>query len=134
MTKRTPFAAYAVELRKKKGVTQAVAAEAIGMERGTLAGIETGHDLPGRDNLAAMADYYGVSLDSFRNLAKDHNFNTQGPSKVRDNDGGSEVVRIWGDLSAEAQGIILNTARALFAAGGNMVRTKAPGRRRKVAE
>lgn len=39
------------------------AADAIGISRSTLANIESGGDLPGRETLKAIADYYQVSVD-----------------------------------------------------------------------
>lgn len=39
------------------------AAEAIGISRSTLSSIENGHDLPGRDTLFAIANFYNVSTE-----------------------------------------------------------------------
>jgi len=50
-------------LRKKKGITQAEAAEGIGIARPTLTNIERGRDPPGRETLIALAAYYETSLD-----------------------------------------------------------------------
>ncbi|HQU05417.1 MAG TPA: helix-turn-helix transcriptional regulator [Acidocella sp.] len=50
-------------LRLNRKVPQAVVAEAIGVSRSHLANIERGNDLPGREVLVALADYYEVSLD-----------------------------------------------------------------------
>lgn len=50
-------------LRSRKGVTAEVAADVIGISRGFLSGIETGSDVPGRDTLIAIADYYSVAVD-----------------------------------------------------------------------
>lgn len=51
------------DLRKQRSVAQATVAEAVGISRSYLAGIETGKDLPGRETLMALADYFGVDLD-----------------------------------------------------------------------
>lgn len=50
-------------LREQKGLTQAVAAEEIGISRAHLTKIETGRDAPGRATLMAIATYFNVSLD-----------------------------------------------------------------------
>jgi transcriptional regulator with XRE-family HTH domain len=49
--------------RRKQNVSQAEAAEAIGISRAHLANIETGRDHPGRATLMAIAAYYRASLD-----------------------------------------------------------------------
>jgi transcriptional regulator with XRE-family HTH domain len=51
------------DLRKKKGITQAEAAEGIGIARPTLTNIERGRDPPGRETLLAIAAYYGINLN-----------------------------------------------------------------------
>jgi len=50
-------------LRKQRDETQAVVAEAIGIERATLTGIERGSAAPGRMTLFALATYFNVSAD-----------------------------------------------------------------------
>lgn len=44
-------------------LTVEVAADAIGISRSYLSGIETGADNPGRETLIAIANYYKVSVD-----------------------------------------------------------------------
>lgn len=51
--------------RISRGLTQAEVAKAIGVARPTLAGIELGHDEPGRRTLIAAAKFFGVPLDAF---------------------------------------------------------------------
>jgi len=51
------------ELRKQRGIAQADVAEAVGISRSFLAGIETGKDLPGRETLMALADHFGVDIN-----------------------------------------------------------------------
>lgn len=58
----TQFATMLRKLRASSGMTQAEAAEAIGIARSTLATYESGKDVPGRDNLAAIAVYYKIGL------------------------------------------------------------------------
>lgn len=50
-------------LRKKKKVTQVVAADGIGISRPTLTNIELGRDPPGRETLIAIAAYYEANLN-----------------------------------------------------------------------
>jgi transcriptional regulator with XRE-family HTH domain len=50
-------------LRKATGEKQAETAAAIGIERATLTGIETGAAMPGRETMTALAKHFGVSLD-----------------------------------------------------------------------
>ena len=51
-------------LRKRtRGLTADDAAAAIGISRPYLSSIENGHDLPGREALAAIARYYDVSSE-----------------------------------------------------------------------
>jgi transcriptional regulator with XRE-family HTH domain len=50
-------------LRKAKEMNQVDVAAALDVGRSTIASIETGSDLPGRDLLVRLADFYGVGLD-----------------------------------------------------------------------
>lgn len=50
-------------LREQKGVSQDVAADACGMSRIALARYETGTRIPRMDKAAALAGYYGVTVD-----------------------------------------------------------------------
>lgn len=80
-------------LRRARGETQAVAAEAIGIERPSLAMIETGRDLPGRDLLIAMATYYGESLDALVAAA-----GTGDPGALTDEE--RDLLAFWRTLEA----------------------------------
>ncbi len=53
-------------LRKERGLTQAVVADAVGIQRPSLSMIEVGRDVPGRETLFALATYYKVSADYLR--------------------------------------------------------------------
>lgn len=50
-------------LREQGGLTQADLSAAVGTSRTHLTNIERGKDLPGRELLVALSDYFGVSLD-----------------------------------------------------------------------
>lgn len=51
------------ELRKQRGATQSEIGAAVGVERATITGIETGAAMPGRETMTALAKLFGVSLD-----------------------------------------------------------------------
>lgn len=51
------------KLRKEKNLTQAEVAEALGVSRPFLTGIERGREYPGRETLMATAIFFNVSLD-----------------------------------------------------------------------
>lgn len=51
------------KLRLARELDQIAVAVAVGKSRGYIAGIENGHDLPGRATLQDLANYYGVSMD-----------------------------------------------------------------------
>ena len=64
-------------------------AEAVGISRSYLSGIETGKDLPGRNIAAKLAKYYGVSLEWLLH-----------------GDRGGPILRSAGPLSPDEQRII----------------------------
>lgn len=49
--------------KEGRRITQAEAAEAVGISRSTLTAYERGHDVPGRDTIRALANFYDVSTD-----------------------------------------------------------------------
>jgi transcriptional regulator with XRE-family HTH domain len=53
-------------LRAEQGITQVDLSAAIGIARSTLAGIERGHYMPGRETLNALADFFRVPVDKLR--------------------------------------------------------------------
>lgn len=63
MVKPTEIGARLRRLRMQRRLKQVDAAEAIGISRSYLSGIETGGDVPGRATLLAFARYYETSLD-----------------------------------------------------------------------
>lgn len=56
-------------LRSRRGWTQMGTARALGVSRSTIASIEAGHDLPGRDLLSAISLLFKVPLDLSTSLA-----------------------------------------------------------------
>ena len=53
-------------LRKDRDMAQVELAAAIGVARSTIAGIERGHYMPGRETLVALADFFAVPVDHLR--------------------------------------------------------------------
>lgn len=51
------------ELRKKRNESQVKVAEAVGITPRQYQRFEAGEQKPGFDNLCALADHFGVSLD-----------------------------------------------------------------------
>ena len=51
------------ELRKEAGETQKMLASAIGMSVNQVIRLEKGEQKPGFDNLWALADHFGVTVD-----------------------------------------------------------------------
>lgn len=51
------------ELRKQRGVSQAVLAERLGMSKSTIGMYETGDITPSLEALNALADYFNVDID-----------------------------------------------------------------------
>jgi transcriptional regulator with XRE-family HTH domain len=63
MSEHQKLGARLKSLRRERKLTQEDAAGAVGLSRSHLAGIERGHDLPGRELLIALANFYRVSVD-----------------------------------------------------------------------
>jgi transcriptional regulator with XRE-family HTH domain len=63
MERRSSLGERLTELRAERHVSVQDAAEAVGVSRSYLSGIENNHDKPGREILVALANYYEVSLD-----------------------------------------------------------------------
>jgi transcriptional regulator with XRE-family HTH domain len=107
-------------LRQARGLKQVEAAEAIGIRRSTLAGIETGGDLPGRETLFAIARFYAVSLDDLEAAAPVPSENAPGEF-VNDPD---ELawLRLWRAMESAERVVLLRRLGAGLGAG-NLVHT-----------
>lgn len=91
-------------LRKARGLTQADAAARIGIGRSTLAGIEAGLAMPGRETQEAIADLFKVPLDHLRRASE-----PGGPSRGQIIDDPDELalVAFWRGLSDEQRTLVL---------------------------
>lgn len=98
-------------LRKERKEAQAVVAEAIGIERPTLTGIELGTAMPGRETLAALATYFNVSRDYLETGAP--------PVGTNIPDGGLQdreyraLLDLWGMLAEDQQRVIVDLMRTM---------------------
>ena len=61
-------------LRKAKGLTQEQLAEAVGTNRATVAGYETGRRNPRLPDLQKFAEFFGIGLDYFGVATSDEVF------------------------------------------------------------
>lgn len=66
MSNAKTFGQAVARLRKDKRLTQVDLAAAIGVSRSTIAGIERGNDMPGRETLTALSDFFGIPMDRLR--------------------------------------------------------------------
>jgi transcriptional regulator with XRE-family HTH domain len=60
-----------VDLRKKKGLSQAELAEAINVSRQAISRWEVGSAIPSADNLMWLSKFYEVSMDELMGVATD---------------------------------------------------------------
>lgn len=60
-----------VDLRKKKGLSQAELAEAINVSRQVISRWEVGSAIPSADNLMWLSKFYEVSMDELMGVATD---------------------------------------------------------------
>ena len=73
-----------LELRKMNGYSQDVLAEKIGVSRQAVSKWERAESSPDTDNLIALAELYGITLDDLLNTSKDVVEITPEPSKKKD--------------------------------------------------
>lgn len=73
-----------LELRKMNGYSQDVLAEKIGVSRQAVSKWERAESSPDTDNLIALAELYGITLDDLLNTTKDVVEITPEPSKKKD--------------------------------------------------
>lgn len=115
MPARTPFSRRVAALRKaQKGRTQDEVAAAIGASRSTVAGWETGGDLPSREMLAALASYYGVSETWLLHGDDD--------DEAKSNDSAADFAalkQLWRQTEASERPTILRMLRAATTSPGD---------------
>jgi transcriptional regulator with XRE-family HTH domain len=89
-------------LRTGRDLTQDAVAQAVGVTRAYLSGLETGADMPGRDLVDKLARYYGISLDWLLN-------GTQAENETE------LLLQAFRDLSGEDRQLLLRVAQRLAA-------------------
>lgn len=92
-------------LRIERGMRQADVAEAIGISRSTLAGIERGIDLPGRETLASIAKFFGASIDYIESGAKPPV--APGAGEFIENPDELALVAFWRSLTPDERRMVL---------------------------
>lgn len=96
-------------LRIASGKTQAEVAETIGIARPTLATFEAGHDVPGRDTLAAIATYYKVGLGELWPAAPPSG--QPGVPQFVDDPDELALLNLWRTLDDGERGLFLRMLR-----------------------
>ena len=104
MKNLTPFARRLRNLRTDINATQAVVADALGIERSYLSKLETSGDMPGRDTLNAIATYYGVTVE-FLMSGDIAPLRPVSGEFIEDADE-LALVRFWRGLSPEAKQLV----------------------------
>ena len=92
------------DLRKGRKLPQIEVAEAVGISRSYLAGIETGGENAGRETLVALADFYGVTIDElYRGTAPT---GPEAPELVEDPDERA-LLAFWRGLDQSQKKLLL---------------------------
>lgn len=107
------------KLRKALDLVQAQLAEQVGVERGTLAGIEVGAYQPGRSTLAALANALGVSMDylEFGSTVTSDDEATQSLEAKQN----TELFAIWAVMNPTEKSALLDYLEQMF--GGRLQAT-----------
>ena len=98
-------------LRKERGLSQHDLAAAIGWERGTIAPIEAGHSLPGRELVQALAQFFQTSADTILGRAGQHQ-----PASAQTDDE-AEVLTLFREADQRGKAAVLATLRAVTNSG-----------------
>jgi transcriptional regulator with XRE-family HTH domain len=110
-------------LRVQKNLTQEALAAEIGVGRSTLAGIETGSAMAGREAIEALATFFEVSVDYLVGNSSDEGLNGDfEPPGQRDHSQQEReaiLVRHWRRLDEHWQNIALELVSNLPKPGGS---------------
>jgi transcriptional regulator with XRE-family HTH domain len=109
---RTPLAHRLVQLRIDRELTQIEVADAVGISRAHLGKIEAGRDMPGREVLEALANFFGVSMDWVQSGLHPTPPTPQGGRLVKDLEQ-LKVLDLWESIPADERPRV---ARMLLAA------------------
>lgn len=58
-------------LRTQRNINQTALAEAIGIQQGMIASMESGHKRPSLETLSRLAEYFGVGFDELMKVTPD---------------------------------------------------------------
>lgn len=117
MSNETSIGRRLQTLRLEKGekqgraLPQAEVSEAVGIARSTLAAYEKGHYLPGRDTLAALANFYDVSIDF---LSGQPVVSPSHTTKLGQTPEEAEWVGLWRDMNDTQRRRALAVLRAVM--------------------
>lgn len=109
-TPQTPGARLRALRKKQTGLTQDDVAAAVGVGRTHITMIENGGDLPGRETLVALADFFGVSVDYILHGGELSPQSPQPPKLVDDPDE-LALLAFWGDLGPDERRLFLKLLR-----------------------
>lgn len=111
-SRRTGLGLRVYELRSERGMTQEELAANVGVKRGTITAIETGHDMPGRETLRALADVLGVTHEYLQEGTARRPRAPQSGEFVDDPDELAWLA-FWRSLDDTQRGVMLQTLKAL---------------------
>ena len=108
MGTKLSFSQIIKNARKARHLSQVDAAEAIGISRSYLAGMESGISLPGRETLAAIATFYGISMDAVSSGGRPQ---TPLDGEFIEDPDELALVRFWRGLTPDARRIVVQLLR-----------------------
>lgn len=102
--------------REGRRITQAEVAEAVGISRSTLTAYEGGHDIPGRDTMRALANFYDVSSDY---LLGDSSPLTANADDIAHNSEERTLLKLWRVIGEEERRSLMVLLRAQIVANND---------------
>ncbi|MBL7237683.1 MAG: helix-turn-helix transcriptional regulator [Komagataeibacter hansenii] len=110
----TDFSTMAARLRqlrrekaaaeKRRSISAQEVADAVGIARSSLAGIESGHYKPGRETMIALAQYYGVSVDF---IAGTSSVNSDLSAQTVEDPDELALLNLWRTLDQDERNLLL---------------------------
>lgn len=102
--------------REGRRLIQAEVAEAVGISRSTLTAYERGHDIPGRDTMRALANFYDVSTDF---LLGDSALSPADSDDVAHNAEERTLLQLWRVIGEEERRSLMVLLRAQIVANND---------------